>query len=214
MTSTKSDDPAIYPPTAPYAFPRVPVGRRQLMNSVNSEESDRLTSNNINTVHYAAGDGFTSLPSPHICVEIEVFCNASTGGTIHSNSVDLESKLILSNLLGSVTAKAYTDLVQESQSTVAFSKVTNILDGSDAAAHGVDTFECHDLRDGLGILGEFLLKIFQVVVLENDTLGSRVAHALNHGSMVHLVGEDDTPGELGAKGGEGCIIGDVAGGEY
>jgi len=63
------------------------------MNAVNSEKRDRkLTSNNVNSIHDAAGDMLSNLSRPHICVEIEMFCNASTGGTVHSDSVDLESK--------------------------------------------------------------------------------------------------------------------------
>jgi len=53
---------------------------------------DRLTGNNIHTVHDAAWDGLTSVSDPHICVEIKMLSNASTGGTIHSNSVNLESE--------------------------------------------------------------------------------------------------------------------------
>jgi len=62
------------------------------MNGMNWEKRDRLTSNNINSVHDTAGDGLLGLPSLHICVEIEMFCNASPGGTIHSDSVDLENQ--------------------------------------------------------------------------------------------------------------------------
>lgn len=50
-------------------------------------------------------------------------------------------------------------------------------------------------------------------MLENDALRSRVTHALDHGSMVHLVGENDTPGEFGAQGGERGVIGNVARGK-
>ena len=51
-------------------------------------------------------------------------------------------------------------------------------------------------------------------MLENDALRSRVTHALDHGSMVHLVRENDTPGEFGAQGGERRVIGNVARGKY
>jgi len=70
------------------------MARRQLTNAVNSEKRkrDRLTSDNVNAIHHTAGEGLPSLSNPHICVEIEMFSNASTRGTIHSNSVDLESE--------------------------------------------------------------------------------------------------------------------------
>jgi len=110
--------------------------------------------------------------------------------------------------------KACPDLVQESQRAVAFSEVANVLDRPNAAAHGVDTLKRDDLRDGLGVLRDFLLEIFQIVVLENDAPRSRVAHALNHGSVVHSVGEDDTPWKFGPKSGERCIVCDVAGREH
>ena len=47
-------------------------------------------------------------------------------------------------------------------------------------------------------------------MLENDPLRAGVTHALNHGRMVHDVGEVDAPGELRAQSGEGGIVGDVA----
>jgi len=114
----------------------------------------------------------------------------------------------------SVSTKTCTDLVQESQCAVALSKVTHLFDGTNTATHGVDTLKRNDLRDGLGVLSEFLLKIFQAVVFENDALRSRVAHALNHGCVVHLVRENDAPGELGAQGGERRVVGNVARGKH
>ena len=51
-------------------------------------------------------------------------------------------------------------------------------------------------------------------MLENDTLRGGVAHALNHGSVVHLVRENNAPREFGTEGGERCIICDVTGREY
>jgi hypothetical protein len=63
-------------------------------------------------------------------------------------------------------------------------------------------------------LRKFLFEIFQVVVLEDNTLRGRMAHALNHGSVVHSIGENYATREFGAQSGERCIVGDVAGREY
>ena len=49
-----------------------------------------LTGDDVDA-YMGAGDTLSSPPSTHICVEIEVFCNASTSGTIHPNSMDLEN---------------------------------------------------------------------------------------------------------------------------
>jgi hypothetical protein len=48
-------------------------------------------------------------------------------------------------------------------------------------------------------------------MLEDDALGTRVTHALNHGSMVHGIGEVDTTRELGTECGQGGVVGHVAG---
>ena len=62
------------------------------VNAVSLESRDRLTSNDVNAIHDTAGDGLPSFSSLHRCLEIEMLRNASTSGTVHSNSVDLENK--------------------------------------------------------------------------------------------------------------------------
>lgn len=64
------------------------------MNGVNvsPERPDRLTSDNVNAIHDTTGDRFPSVSNPHICAEIKMFCDAGTGGTIHSNSMNLGNK--------------------------------------------------------------------------------------------------------------------------
>ena len=41
-----------------------------------------------------------------------------------------------------------------------------------------------------------------------------MADALDHGGVIEGVGEDGAVGELGTEGGEGGIVGNVAGGEH
>ena len=88
------------------------MGGRQFTNVVNSEKCDRLTSDNVDAIHDTAGDGLPSLSGTHICVEIKMFCNTSTGGAIHSNSVNLESKDLATSDIA--MAKTCADLIQES----------------------------------------------------------------------------------------------------
>lgn len=123
-------------------------------------------------------------------------------------------KVKTKQLVALETVKICADLIQESQGAIAFSQVANVLDRPDAAAHRVDTLERNDLRDGFGILSEFLFEVFQVVVLKYDAFCGRMSHSLDHGSVIHLVGEDDAPREFSTKSGEGCIIGDVTRGEH
>lgn len=51
-------------------------------------------------------------------------------------------------------------------------------------------------------------------MLENDAFRSGVAHALDHRSVVHPVGKDNTAWEFSAQSGERCIVGDVTGREH
>lgn len=106
-----------------------------------------------------------------------------------------------------------TDLIQESNSTVFISQVTDLLDGPDTTAHRVDALEGDDLGRVLRELLELRLEILQVVVFPDDLLRARVTNALDHGGMVGRVGEVDATGELGAESGEGGVVGDIAGRE-
>jgi hypothetical protein len=172
-----------------------------------------LTGDDVDPVHDTAGDTLSSPSNTHICVEIEVFCNPSTGGTIHADSMNLESKRSVI-VLPCEMANAGSDLIQEGDRAVTFCEVTDLLDWSDTTTHGIDAFERDNLGDRLGVLRKFLLEIFQVVVLENDTFRSGMAHALNHGSVIHLIGENYATWEFGPQSGERCIIGHVARGKH
>ena len=50
-------------------------------------------------------------------------------------------------------------------------------------------------------------------MVEDDFGSTRVANALDHGGVVHVVGEDDAAREFGAKSGESGVIRDIARGE-
>ena len=103
-----------------------------------------------------------------------------------------------------------TYLIEKSQCTILFGQITDLLDGPDTAAHRVDTLKSNDLGRFLRILFEFSLQIQEIVMLENDTFSTRVTHALDHRSMVHGIGEEDTTRKFSTEGRQSGIIGDVA----
>ena len=51
-------------------------------------------------------------------------------------------------------------------------------------------------------------------MFEDQFFGAGMADSLDHGGVVHAVGEYDAIGEFATKRSEGSIVGDVAGGEY
>ena len=77
----------------------------------------------------------------------------------------------------------------------------------------MDRLEGYDLRVGGVVLPEELLQVERVVVAKDLLLGARVDHSDHHGVVVALVGEDDAVGDHLAQGGEGCVVGHIAGGE-
>ncbi len=50
-------------------------------------------------------------------------------------------------------------------------------------------------------------------MFENFFTGTRMTNAVNHGSMVETIGEDDTIWKFGTESGESGVIGDVARGK-
>ena len=90
-------------------------------------------------------------------------------------------------------------LVKEGQSTVLVGQVADFFDGSDTAAHRVDALEGNDLGSFLRVLLQLGFQILQIVVLENDTFGAGVTHALNHGGVVHSIGEVDAAREFSTE---------------
>ena len=50
-------------------------------------------------------------------------------------------------------------------------------------------------------------------MLEDHLFSARVSDALDHGGVVHAVGEDDAIGEFAAESCEGCVVSHVAGRE-
>ena len=96
-----------------------------------------------------------------------------------------------------------TYLIEKSQCTILFGQITDLLDGPDTAAHRVDTLKSNDLGRFLRILFEFSLQIQEIIILGNDTFSTRVTHVLDHGSMVHGIGEQDTGRKFSTEGGQG-----------
>ena len=148
-----------------------------------------LTGDDVDTVHNSTRNRVGALTGALVQLVVEMLRNTSTTRSVEANSVDL---------------------VEERERTVAFGKVAYLRDGTNATAHRVDALEGDDFRRLLGVLRQLHLEVLQVVVLENDALGTRVPHALDHGRVVHGVREVDAPGELFAQGGERSVVGDVA----
>ena len=123
---------------------------------------------------------------------VEVLSDAGAVRAVHANCVDF---------------------VEEGDGTVFVGEVADFGDGADGAAHAVDGFEGNDFRAGGGQGSEFGFEVGKVVVLEDHFFGAAVSDALDHGGVVHAVGEDDAIGELAAERGERGVISDVAGGE-
>ena len=124
----------------------------------------------VDAGHDGAGGAVGSVGS-----EIEVFGYAGAVGAVHAYCVDF---------------------VEEGDGAVFGGEVADLGDGADGAAHAVDAFEGDDFGDVGGEGGEFGFEVGEVVVLEDEFFGAGVADALDHGGVVHAVGEDDAVGEF------------------
>jgi len=100
---------------------------------------------------------------------VEVFGDAGAVGSVHADGVDF---------------------VEEGDGAVFVGEVADLGDGADGAAHAVDAFEGDDFGDGAGEGGEFGFEVGEVVVFEDELFSARVADSLDHGGVVHAVGED------------------------
>jgi hypothetical protein len=133
-------------------------------------EEKREKTHDVDAVHDGA-----SLTSLDVDVEVEVLSDTSTGGSVHADGVNF---------------------IKEGDGAVLLSEVADLADGSDGAGHGVDRLEGDDLGRLEGKSSELGLEVDEVVVLEDDLGSLAVAHALDHRSVVHLVGEDNAAGKL------------------
>ena len=148
-----------------------------------------LTSDDVNAVHNGTLDWLRTTASGQLGVPINMLSDTSAVRTVKTDSVHL---------------------IQEGQCTILLSKVADFFDRADTTTHRVNTLESNDLRGLLRVLRELHLEVFQVVMLEYDPLGARVTQALDHGRVVHAVGEVNAPGKLRAQGREGRVVGNVA----
>ena len=148
-----------------------------------------LTCDDVNAIHDGALDRLRVPPCSLLGFPVQMLSDASTVRSVQTDGVDL---------------------VAEREGTVFVGKVADFGDGSDSAAHGVDALEANNLWRLLGVLGELRLEVFQVVVLKNDPLSSRVTHADNHRGVVHRVREVDAAGQLRAQRRKSSIVRDIA----
>lgn len=140
--------------------------------------------------------------------------HSSLHGTV-LGSVQVVSKVQVLGDTGTVRAVHANgmNLVEEGDGAILFGKAANVVDLADGARHRVDGLKGNDFRDG-GIEGlEKLLEMSGVVVAEDHLFDAGVFDALDHGSVVHGVGEDNTVGQLLGEGAKGGVVGDIAGGE-
>lgn len=168
------------------------VGLASDVSSNDAKSLAKSTSDNVDAVHDSSFDRFNRIASCSVSLEVEMFGDASTTRSIHADGVDF---------------------IEEGDSTVLVGEVADLFDGPNGAAHRVHALESDDLGLVLGVLLQLGLKVLEVVVLEDDLLGAAMANALDHGRMVHVVGEDDAVGQLGSESGESGVVGDVARGK-
>ena len=143
------------------------------------------TSDDVDALH----DRALGVSTVGVNVVVQVFSDTSTVGSVHADSMDF---------------------IEESQGAVLVSKVANLLNRTNAAAHAVDTFESDDLGRLGGQRSELVLQINQVIVLENHLLRARVSNTLNHGGVVHAVTQNHTVREFAAQSCQSSIVGNVA----
>jgi len=91
------------------------------------------------------------------------------------------------------------DFVEEGDGTILVGKVADLSDRTNATTHRVDALERDDLGRIDWELGELRLEVGEIVVLEDNLLGARVANTLNHRGVVERIGEDDAAGKFGRK---------------
>jgi hypothetical protein len=105
------------------------------------------------------------------------------------------------------------DLVQIGQGVVFAGQGDGAGQVGDVAVHGIDALE----GDQLGRIGRRVLQqgleMLQVVVGEDVPLAAAVADAGDHRGVVQAVREDDQTRQDALQGGQGRLIGHIAGGE-
>ena len=132
---------------------------------------------------------------------IQMFGDTSTVGTVQANNVNLTHRFFQYENFSIIFN--VTHLVEKSRCTIFLSQIADLLDGSNTATHKVNVLKSDDLVRFLRILFEFSLQIQEIIILGNNTFSTRVTHALDHGSMVHGIGEQDTRRKFSIEGRQG-----------
>lgn len=146
--------------------------------------------NNVDLIHGSL-DGAV-LGSVQVVGKVQVLGDTGTVRAVHADGVDF---------------------VEKSDGAILFGEAADVVDFADGARHGVDCLEGDDFGDRWVEGLEELLEMGGIVVAEDHLFDTRVLDALDHGGVVHGIGEDDAVGQLLGQGGEGGVVGDVAGGE-
>ena len=97
-------------------------------------------------------------------------------------------------------------LVKKSWHTILLSQIADLIDRSNTDAYKVNALKSNDLVHFLWILFGFSLQIQEIVILGNDTFSTRVMHVLDHGNMVHGIGEQDTRRKFSTKSRQGSTL--------
>ena len=104
--------------------------------------------------------------------------------------------LALGHAAAAVPVHAHgVNLVEEGKGVIALGQLHNFRNGAEIAIHGIDGFENDDLGTFLVLLFQQFLEMGQIVMAENLLLRFGKADALDHGGMVHLVGEQQAVGQ-------------------
>ena len=104
-------------------------------------------------------------------------------------------------------------LIEVGKRIILFGKIGNRSDPGDVAVHGVDALEDDDLRRAARVLFQLLLELLDVVVAYDVLLAAAMENALDHRSVVLLVGEDHETRDQPLKRGERRFVSDIGGGE-
>jgi len=99
-----------------------------------------------------------------------------------------------------------THLAEKSRYTILLSQIAGLLDGSNTAAHRFNALKSDNLVHFLWMLFKFRLQIQEIIILGNDIFSTRVTYTLDHGSMVHGIGEQDTRRKFSIEGREGSTL--------
>ena len=105
------------------------------------------------------------------------------------------------------------DLIEICQRIVSLCQIADLSDRRDIAIHRINRLESDELGRVVVVLAQQALQIFEIVVLPDPFRAPSVTNAVDHGGVVHLVGENDATRQQPDQGAERGVVGDIAGGE-